>query len=396
MVYKIIYIGNITTKFFYPILCTLTSVVIAIIKIFLNKFEDELALTNKPKYGKHEFIYLFIMYFAETTSLVLYYIQQKRLVRENKIKVTQNNKSKFNINIFALIILASFLDLFNCICDRLIDSPSHLITNIFKGIIILFVVGLCYLILHIKYYFHHAFAVGIIFLGLAIDSYVNHEFKDNINIYVYIFITIFNNLFEALIDVLEKYIMEKKYVDPLLMLGGEGVVGMITVGICFLFVGQINCGYSIQICDKNSVVDNISYGFTFLITHYKYLLTHIILYFFLLAYNIFRVLTNYHYSPAHRIIPKTFKGFILWLLFFIPFFSENAKKDKNIIIGECIGYLFQMFGVLMFVEVLILGICGLNNNIESEITKREKEEFDTRKEGLLPFLMINETNDEID
>ena len=26
------------------------------------------------------------------------------------------------------------------------------------------------------------------------------------------------------------------------------------------------------------------------------------------------------------IIPKTFKGFILWLLFFIPFFSENAKK----------------------------------------------------------------------
>ena len=174
MVYKIIYIGNITTKFFYPILCTLTSVVIAIIKIFLNKFEDELALTNKPKYGKHEFIYLFIMYFAEATSLVLYYIQQKRLLRENKIKVAQNNKSNFNISILALIILASFLDLFNCICDRLIDSPSHLITNIFKGIIILFVVGLCYLILHIKYCFHHAFSVGILFLGLVIDSYVNH------------------------------------------------------------------------------------------------------------------------------------------------------------------------------------------------------------------------------
>ena len=40
----------------------------------------------------------------------------------------------------------------------------------------------------------------------------------------------------------------------------------------------------------------------------------------------------------------------------------------------------------MFVEVIIVGICGVDKNIESEITKREMEEFDKRKEGLIPNL----------
>ena len=33
-----------------------------------------------------------------------------------------------------------------------------------------------------------------------------------------------------------------------------------------------------------------------------------------------------------------------------------------------------MFGVMMFVELIIVGVWGINKNIESEITKREKEE----------------------
>ena len=43
-----------------------------------------------------------------------------------------------------------------------------------------------------------------------------------------------------------------------------------------------------------------------------------------------------------------------------------------------------MFGVLMFAEVIIVGICEVDKIIESEIIKREMEEFDTRKEGLIP------------
>lgn len=93
---------------------------------------------------------------------------------------------------------------------------------------------------------------------------------------------------------------------------------------------------------------------------------------------------NYHYTPAHRVIPKTFRKVLVWIIQFIPFFGDNAKESYHVIIGELLSYIFQMFGVLMFAEVIIVGICEVDKNIESEIIKREMEEFDTRKEGLIP------------
>ena len=96
-------------------------------------------------------------------------------------------------------------------------------------------------------------------------------------------------------------------------------------------------------------------------------------------------MTNYHYSPAHRVIPKTFRSFLVWLLKFNRFFGNNSSKATSVIIGIFISYLFQMIGVLLFVEILIIGVFGINKNIEEEITKREMDEFNTRIEGLLPL-----------
>ena len=97
------------------------------------------------------------------------------------------------------------------------------------------------------------------------------------------------------------------------------------------------------------------------------------------------MLTNYHYTPAHRIIPKTFRRFLAWALVFIPNFPQKGEsKTVGQIVGELFSHYFQMFGVLIFVEVLIIGVFNINKNIESEITKREVEEYETRIDGLLP------------
>ena len=44
----------------------------------------------------------------------------------------------------------------------------------------------------------------------------------------------------------------------------------------------------------------------------------------------------------------------------------------------------------MFVELIIVGVWGINKNIESEITKREKEEYDTRIDGLISMINSND------
>ena len=75
----------------------------------------------------------------------------------------------------------------------------------------------------------------------------------------------------------------------------------------------------------------------------------------------------------------------MWLLQFNNFFGTNSKETLSNNIAICIAYLFQMIGVLLFVEVLIIGVFGINKNIEEEITKREMDEYQTRIDCLLPL-----------
>ena len=134
MVNKIIYFGNVTSKFFYLILNTLSSVVFAIIDSFLSKFEQELIDKKQQTYGSHAFIHYFRMFSAEATTLVLYVLQKKSYGRQS---VTINDdkkeeKIKHNKSTIGLIILVALLDLSNCIEEWSIESPSNLISDIFN------------------------------------------------------------------------------------------------------------------------------------------------------------------------------------------------------------------------------------------------------------------------
>ena len=210
MVSKLLYFGSITNKFIFPILSTLCSVVFAINDCLIEKFDANKDKNNIPKYGQHAFIYFFTMFFSEAFSLFIYCIQQKISPRSTYApnKPIQNDKTTISFGIICIIIIAALSDLSSCILDWSTLVSSNIYDNIFTGVFILFVVGLCVLILHIKYYKHHALAIGVIFIGLAIDSIVNREIKSKMNINLYIFLMILCKLFEAMQDVIEKYAME--------------------------------------------------------------------------------------------------------------------------------------------------------------------------------------------
>ena len=189
MVSKLLYFGSITNKFIFPILSTLCSVVFAINDCLIEKFDANKDKNNIPKYGQHAFIYFFTMFFSEAFSLFIYCIQQKISPRSTYApnKPIQNDKTTISFGIICIIIIAALSDLSSCILDWSTLVSSNIYDNIFTGVFILFVVGLCVLILHIKYYKHHALAIGVIFIGLAIDSIVNREIKSKMNINLYIF-----------------------------------------------------------------------------------------------------------------------------------------------------------------------------------------------------------------
>ena len=149
--------------------------------------------------------------------------------------------------------------------------------------------------------------------------------------------------------------------------------------------GYLNVGSTLFLSSVLSVLFLFwfSVSFDFLGSNYQYIIIFFCRFLVHLVYNILRVLTNFHYSPAHRVIPKTFRSFIVWLWAFIPFFGSNASEPFLINLGTLASYLFQMIGVLIFVEVLIISVFGIDKNIEEEITRREMSEFNNRIDGLI-------------
>ena len=379
-------IGKVTTKFYIPIFTSIISFFLGILNTFQNKFENSKKSHNLPYYGNHPFIHNFFMFLAEAATIFVYLIQEKLTDKKNKqakIKNEEENTLSKNIIRVLLVILCAVLDLIGSLFDWATTISSNLYSNIFKALFILLIVGLCVLILHLRYYRHHAIGIIIIFIGYIIDTAVNYSYKGKMNIVIYILLMSSSQLFAALQDVVEKYTMEKMFLDPLLMLAGEGFVGVIIVGISFFVIDGMDCSVEVGLCKKGEKVEDLSVSFGFLGSNYQYIIIFFCRFLVHLVYNILRVLTNFHYSPAHRVIPKTFRSFIVWLWAFIPFFGSNASEPFLINLGTLASYLFQMIGVLIFVEVLIISVFGIDKNIEEEITRREMSEFNNRIDGLI-------------
>ena len=60
-------------------------------------------------------------------------------------------------------------------------------------------------------------------------------------------------------------------------------------------------------------------------------------------------------------------------------------ENYKIVILTLPRYLLELLGTLLILELVIIRVCGFNQNIESEIKRRQEEEFKNRAEGLFPL-----------
>ena len=105
------------------------------------------------------------------------------------------------------------------------------------------------------------------------------------------------------------------------------------------------------------------------------------------AYNFFRILINNTLTPTHRIVADSFSA----LSFFLLSLYSNCSLP-NIII--CCGYLISSFGSIIYNEMLIIKVWGLNKDTVEEINKRGKKEI-LESENFLINYNNEETNEDI-
>ena len=250
-------------------------------------------------------MYVLLVFLGETIlgcSLYLYlqrFIRKKssakksnfmsiHLITNDKIK-TYDNKYK----IYYLIIIAAVFDfigyIFSLQLVPVLNFCSKSLEKRIRAILILFDALFYRYVLKFQIFKHQRFSLYVISICLIITIIIEFIFQD-FNIFLYrksfallLFYLIFYIAFNSFVDLIEKYLFEFDYVNPLQVLMFEGIIGLIMGIIYCLFYNPIP---DIKRCYS---INGKKFAFPFLLS-FVFLI-------FNGAQNTFRVVTNKVYSP---------------------------------------------------------------------------------------------------
>ena len=367
--------GGLTLKVIYPLLMGASHILISI--------SYELFDINKEgNFNQYEYFLLLIMFFSESLIFIVYLIhlylsksksQSRRSILKPKQMKTQA-KIKIILKIVLLLFICSTLDLIRNISTMNIRS-SKTITNFFEVILKIVSIPLISLltvwILNYKYYRHHYIGYLITAFGLMIEPTYQLIMNNNsdFDIGTLLLLTVFF-LIGALLEVLEKYLMDIQYLSPYLIISVEGFIGIIVVSILLIFFkGET---IVLEIDDFFKCIH--------LLKKEKFKIGIIIYAIGIFIYNILRLLTNQRCSPTHLIIADCFGSFLGWILNFSIYFLRQEEKVQNDFYIQLtlmgIGYVFIFIGLIIFLEFIVINKWGMNNNTTFNIQSRATEEID--------------------
>ena len=359
-------------------------------------------------------LFTIIMFFGEFTSGLIVYKYQSKFLRKNEIenialieamKRKNTHYSKYQkqtnkLKVFSLLFLAAFLDFVEYILAsfyiiKYTTISSSLDSRCFSFLVICNSLTYKYL-LKFKIYKHQKFSLLIIFscLILTIGSEYGFQKVDVLFTYgdftIALFLILLEYFFLAMMDTIDKYLLEFENVDPFLIIMTEGGIG-IFLGIIFCFVENPIDGLKAV---HNSCSSPTSFGlFIFL------------LFLFYACGCIrapFRIMINKFYSP----MVLTLSDYLLnpiYLLFKFLLGDFKSKNDLNVLYFITNFFLssLTLLSTFIFNEFIVLFCWGLEHNTHDQISLRSNTEvelnlFDIKIENEKERKEKEETDEDID
>ena len=281
-------------------------------------------------------------------------------------KQNQNLPKDKIVKIIFLIFVASFHDFVQFLISLSFAKDSIIFEQRFRGFLTIYTALLSYCLLRLNIYKHHRISIYFILICLIILAIIEIIFMRSTNIFppfslIFIYIILgFAHIFCAFKNVIEKYLFEYNQTSPYLVLLLEGIFGLITTIIYYIFYppfDDIKIFYRLKSTSE----------FTFLIVGF-------ILYIVLLggAKNIFRVLTTKIYDP----MTTTLMSYILNPLYIIIIFNiiKNITPYRKLYwiyfgINLIISLIISFFSCV-YNEIIILFCCGLDRETYKQIAVR--------------------------
>ena len=313
---------------------------------------------NDIKNGKNFEIETVILLISANCPKLLALIPKKIILHQTKQEI-QNKKLKLDYKgyffYFIMIFMEFLTQVLYIVHKKTIqntDIPIYLDLCL-KGFQIFIVssLGACFL----KYQFltHKKVGLIILFLGAVLSIFLGCFLSDFTISPIEITAILFQiavNITAGIHEVFEKYLMEYKYQHVFQILFMQGLVESIILGVsfCYLFFSR----------NSKGLLDWL----------WSYLKHFIVYSFCSSGYHFFRIIINWNLSPTHRIMSDSFYAICFFYYYLCIEFSM-----MNLIIS--VSYLLSFCGSLVYHEVLIIKMCGVDRDTKKEIQNRAEKDI---------------------
>lgn len=381
---KILKCGDILPSMFFPFIAPIFCFGESFFQYYLKK-----------KWDMHTSLFLFFLFLGEVIcGIILHLIflcynpnlstkKTPKKHKNSKITLVPSNHDHLNRSNYFIILIpgfiyvtSSFLIFYNVAFFPYQISKA---TGIFLQI--LFSTFLCIQFLSYNYYQHNFWAFCIIIVGFVFTILVNsHLFLGELHCNHLTFNLILYFLSYCLFttaEVIDKWLMETKFIPPHLLLLIEGFTGL-TVSLCLIcFLSTKQCdGVFLDwgFCNESFQKEQIEsfYNFLVLFNEQNDLLLFLSIMICNALFKVFSKYTVYHYSPTHRTVSDLLSCFLTLV------FIEFVYKLYGILLYEqiayVIGFIIIVFGSLMYNEFIICGLFGLDENTKININIRKLNE----------------------
>jgi hypothetical protein len=184
---------------------------------------------------------------------------------------------------------------------------------------------------------------------------------------------ILTNIIRCIIEVLEKYLMNKFFVNSFLITTVEGIIGMI-IFICFMFILGGTEYWKTLFSSEIYRRDLLQPLFT------------IICIIFQLLKEIFRIQLNYQLSPVHGFGADIITSFVM------IFFQFDESKDWYEVILIISGTFFAFLGFMILCEIITIKIGGYGEDTQERLANRGADEQTELQQDL--EVVKNESDEE--
>ena len=170
--------------------------------------------------------------------------------KDDKQQIQNKNfKNYSKIKLIGFIIPLFFMDFFATLCGNIYEvNGANLFENFYKIIYLFISIFLTSKILKYKYYRHHGIGIIFLLIGVSLNAIMDiivgktkEIGKDKIiSILLFIFFGLLGQTITAFQELLEKYLMDTVYVEPLLLITSEKVAGTIILGFFSFYLINLN------------------------------------------------------------------------------------------------------------------------------------------------------------